>query len=431
MTEIEEWSMMQFIRSYFVEIYRLLLEMAPYLLLGFLIAGILKYSFRPGRLKHYLGGADLRSVFYASLLGVPLPLCSCGVIPTGVSLYRNGASKGAAQSFLISTPQTGVDSIMVTYSLLGLPFAIIRPLLAFVTGLFGGVASNLVEGEKPHPYANTKAEAYPRGWKKVPAMLRYAFIDFMADIAKWLVIGILIAGLISVLLPDDFFLQYLSNPYLSMLVMLAVSVPLYVCATGSVPIAAALLMKGLSPGAALVFLMAGPATNAATISVIGNTLGKRSLAVYLATILLGAFGGGILLDQFLPASWFGVYMSGDHQHQMLPVWLKTVSAIILALLIIYTLLNKMVKRLQGKPSEKDSCEAPATEGRGGGYLVMIEGMSCQHCVMNVEKGLSSLDGVTAVDVNLEAGTARVSGTPEKEAIKAAVKHSGYNVKGIL
>ncbi|MDZ7796262.1 MAG: permease [Candidatus Marinimicrobia bacterium] len=393
---------MIFLQDYLQETGRLLSEMAPYLLLGFLIAGILKYSFRPGRLRYYLGGANLRSVLYASLLGVPMPLCSCGVIPTGVSLYRNGASKGAAQSFLISTPQTGVDSIMVTYSLLGLPFAVIRPIAAFITGIFGGAATNIVEGEKPHEYADRPEEAYPQGWKKISAMLKYAYIDFMADIAKWLAIGILVAALISVLLPEDFFLQHLSNPYLSMLIMLAVSVPLYVCATGSVPIAAALLMKGLSPGAALVFLMAGPATNAATISVIGNTLGKRSLIVYLSTIILGAFAGGVILEEVLPASWFGVILTDGHQHRMLPEWLKIASAVILVILIIYTLVNKMIKKIQGKHSDNDSCDIPVKK-KSNEYFVEIEGMSCRHCVMSVKKGLSSLDGVTGVDVNLEVG----------------------------
>ncbi len=194
---------MQFIKDYIYETYHLLLEMSPYLLLGFLIAGILKFTLKPATMKHHLGKANLRSVINASLLGVPMPLCSCGVIPTGVGLYRNGASKGAAQSFLISTPQTGVDSIMITYSLLGLPFAIIRPIAAFLTGIAGGVITNKVEGEKPHEFANrTVEEDMPKGWQKIPAILKYAFIDFMADIAKWLAIGILIAGLISVVLPD-------------------------------------------------------------------------------------------------------------------------------------------------------------------------------------------------------------------------------------
>lgn len=407
-----------------------MLEMAPYLLLGFLIAGILKFTLKPGTMKRHLGEANLRSVINASLLGVPMPLCSCGVIPTGIGLYRNGASKGAAQSFLISTPQTGVDSIMITYSLLGLPFAIIRPIAAFLTGIAGGVITNKVEGEKPHEYANgTVEEDIPKGWRKIPAILKYAFIDFMDDIAKWLAIGILIAGLISVLLPDDFFMTHLSNPYLSMVVMLVASIPLYVCATSSVPIAAALILKGLSPGAALVFLMAGPATNAATISVIGNTLGKKSLIVYLGTIIVGSFAGGIILDQFFPASWFTGIIAMGHDHHMLPAWLMISSTIILTILIIYTLINKMIKKYRGNNHDCESCEVPIMSEKIN-YLVHIEGMTCQHCVMNVKKGLSSLDEVVEVDVNLETKSARVSGEVDTEKIKDTIKQLGYTVKGI-
>ncbi len=421
---------MQFIKDYIYEIYHLVLEMAPYLLLGFLIAGILKYTLKPSTMKRHLGGSNLRSAINASLLGVPMPLCSCGVIPTGVGLYRNGASKGAAQSFLISTPQTGVDSIMITYSLLGLPFAIIRPIAAFLTGIAGGVITNKVEGEKPHKYANgAPKEEMPKGWRKIPAILKYAFIDFMADIAKWLAIGILIAGLISVLLPDDFFLEYLSNPYLSMVVMLVASIPLYVCATSSVPIAAALILKGLSPGAALVFLMAGPATNAATISVIGNTLGKKSLIVYLSTIIIGSFAGGVILDQLMPASWFTGIMSMGHDHHMLPEWLMISSAIVLTILIIYTLINKLIKKIRGNDKDCETRAVPNMTEKTN-YLVHIEGMSCQHCVMNVKKGLSSLDGVTEVDVNLETKTARVIGKVDTDKIKDTINELGYTIKGI-
>lgn len=419
---------MDFITNYLNEIYQLMLEMSPYLLLGFLIAGVLKFSIRPGRLKYYLGGSDFRSVFYASLLGVPMPLCSCGVIPTGVGLYRNGASKGAAQSFLISTPQTGVDSIMVTYSLLGLPFAIIRPIAAFVTGIAGGMITNRLEGEKAHEYKNdSNTETLPQGWKKIPAMLKYAFVDFLADIAKWLLIGILIAGLISVLLPDDFFLRYLSNPYLSMLLMLAASVPLYVCATGSVPIAAVLLMKGLSPGAALVFLMAGPATNAATISVIGKTMGKKSLFVYLATIIAGSFVAGIVLNEFMPVSWFAVAQHGG-QHQMLPLWLKQISALALSALILFTVLRKAYNKFRGIP--ESNCDLPDPKQQKSEHILHIEGMSCQHCVMNVKKGLSSLDGVEDVVVNLETNSARVKGRIDMKALEKTIADLGYKLKGI-
>ncbi|MDX9779668.1 MAG: permease [bacterium] len=421
---------MEFLNRYVLEIYHLLLEMSPYLLLGFLITGIMKYSIRPARMKHYLGGANFRSVFYAALLGVPMPLCSCGVIPTGVGLYRNGASKGATQSFLISTPQTGVDSIMITYSLLGLPFAVIRPIAAFLTGIAGGLLSNRLEGEKSHQYTNGgNEEAMPRGWKKLAAIFKYAFVDFMSDIAKWLLIGILIAGLISVLLPDDFFLQYLSNPYLSMLVMLLVAAPLYVCATSSVPIAAALIMKGLSPGAALVFLMAGPATNAATIAVIGNTLGKKSLLIYMSTIIAGSFVAGTIINEWFPASWFGgIIMHGTHQH-LLPDWLTFSSALILSLLIVYVLLMKLLRKFRGGNTAETSCSIPEVSKKNE-FLIHIEGMTCQHCAMSIKKGLSSLDGVSEVVVNLESNSARVRGHIDTAQIEATIKQLGYTVKGI-
>ena len=238
----------------------LFMEMAPYLVLGFLLAGVLHVFFPKHKVHKYLGGKNLKSVINASLVGIPLPLCSCGVIPTGVSFHKNGASKGASVSFLISTPQTGVDSILATYSLMGLPFAVIRPIVALITGIIGGVATNAVD-ESPVTEAPQSAVNEIKGNKFI-AMLRYAFVDFLADIAKWLVIGLAIAAVITVMVPDSFFESYLSNPYLNMLLVLAASVPMYVCATGSIPVAMALLVKGISPGAAFVFLMAGPATNA-------------------------------------------------------------------------------------------------------------------------------------------------------------------------
>ncbi|MFA6619178.1 MAG: permease [Candidatus Neomarinimicrobiota bacterium] len=416
---------MSFINNYFHETYYLLLEMAPYLLLGFLIAGILKYYLRPSTMRRFLGGSNLRSVINAALLGVPMPLCSCGVIPTGVGLHRNGASKGAAVSFLISTPQTGVDSIMITYSLLGLPFAIIRPIVAFITGIAGGAISNKLEGSKGNSYLNeSQDDELPKGLKKIPAIFKYAFVEFLDDIAKWLIIGILIAGLISVLVPDNFFLEYLSNPYLAMVVMLLVSVPLYVCATSSVPIAAALIMKGLSPGAALVFLMAGPATNAATISVIGNALGKKTLAIYLSTIIAGSFIAGALLDNFMPGSWYSGIMSMGHEHTILPQWLMQISALVLSALLLYSLVVKLIKRFQGKPANSCEMENQKTPE----ILINIEGMSCEHCVMSVKKGLSSLDGVENVSVNLETKTARIYGVVDIDKITETIKELGYTIK---
>jgi len=239
--------MIQLAIDFFNELYFLTMEMAPYLLLGFMIAGILYGFFPKNKVQKYLGKNNLRSVINASLLGIPLPLCSCGVIPTGVSFHQNGASKGAAVSFLISTPQTGVDSIMVTYSLLGLPFAVLRPIIAFFTGIFGGWYTNRLVKKNPHEEGSIhqieEHRNYNSLYQRVYSMMKYAFVDFLQDIMRWLVIGLIIAAAISIALPDDFFTTYIGNNYLSILLVLAASVPLYVCATGSVPIAAVLLMK--------------------------------------------------------------------------------------------------------------------------------------------------------------------------------------------
>jgi len=200
---------MEIVLRFLTELWGLMLEMSPYLLLGFLFAGILYAWFPKEKVTRYLGKSNTRSVINAALLGVPLPLCSCGVIPTGISFYKSGASKGSTISFLISTPQTGVDSIMVTWSLLGLPFAIFRAIIALISGIFGGVLSNrFLSNEIKVDDTDSASVEIPRKigiW----GMLNYAFIEFMEDIVKWLVIGLFIAAALAVILPEDFFLSYL------------------------------------------------------------------------------------------------------------------------------------------------------------------------------------------------------------------------------
>ena len=275
----------------------LLNTMAPYLLLGFLLAGVI-HAYVPRRLyARYLSQPDFRSVALAALFGVPLPLCSCGVIPTAMSLRREGASKGAVTSFLIATPQTGVDSIVATYSVLGLPFAVIRPVVALVTALAGGWTVNrLTRSETDGILPAAEGGEVRRSGSRFVEALRYGFVDMIQDIGRWLVLGLLVAGLITILVPDNFFASFADKPLLNMAVVLLFSIPMYLCATGSIPIAAALMLKGLSPGAALVLLMAGPATNTASILVIGKVLGRRTLAAYLGAIVAGAVGFGLAIE---------------------------------------------------------------------------------------------------------------------------------------
>lgn len=331
------------------QIFNLVNEMSPYLLLGFLFAGIL-HVFVPGVVySRYLSGHNFRSVFYAALFGVPLPLCSCGVIPTAMGLRKEGASKGATVSFLIATPETGVDSIAATYSLMGLPFAIIRPVTAFFTSLFAGQLINTFDNtpdntpstdnytEQCHCHHNNDNTTPTSFIGKIKVALRYAFVDMMQDIGKWLVIGLVIAGLITVFVPDTFFEIFKDNTFLSMLLVLCIAIPMYICATGSIPIAVALIMKGLTPGAALVLLMAGPACNMASLLVINKTLGRKTLILYLLSIISGAIIAGTIID-CLPLEWFTpTLLKTAHVSAEGFSWFNLTCTVILALLLLNAL----------------------------------------------------------------------------------------------
>lgn len=422
--------MVDIINNYLVALWELTLEMSPYLILGFLIAGILYVYFPKEKVTKYLGKSNFWSVLNAALIGVPLPLCSCGVIPTGISFYKSGASKGSSVSFLISTPQTGVDSILATYSLLGLPFAIIRPVIALITGVFGGLITNRAEKvDAIKPDVNqTKGESH-QGEKgnKLRTMMHYAFVEFLQDISKWLIIGLLLAALMAVLIPEDFFTNYLGNEYVSMLVVLIASIPLYVCATGSVPIAAVLLMKGLSPGAAIVFLMAGPATNAATITVIGNVLGRKTLISYLASIIGGALLFGVIVNEFVPREWFisGItHIHDGHGSHLLPAWLKLTSS----LLLIAFLLNGYIQKYLSHKKINQSIKRTVNDMTE--KTIKVSGMTCNHCKANVENNLSALEGIENIEIDLESGKVKMAGDDiDLGVVKNKVESIGYQYDG--
>lgn len=418
----------EIVGSYLNELVGLVNEMSPYLLLGFLFAGVLRVVFPRQVITRYMGKQNFRSVFNASLLGVPMPLCSCGVLPAGVGFYRNGASRGPTISFLISTPQTGVDSILATYSLLGLPLAIIRPLVALFTGILGGVLGNAVErnGQEKAHRKGAGEESYERSLRE---LFRYGFVELVRDILKWLVIGMLVAALLAVLIPADFFTSTISSEYLAMLLMVAASVPLYICATGSIPIAAVLMMKGLAPGAALVLLMAGPATNIATMAVIGNTLGKRSLWVYLSTIIGGALFFGILINEFLPREWFtGALPSMMHKHDHGTGWFKwTSSALLVALM-----LNAFVQGLLSVRRESKKNQEKTIRMKTNIQEYRVEGMTCDHCKATVEKGLSDIPGVSEVLADRENKQVRIQAESiSDEQIRETIERLGYSYGGKL
>lgn len=470
-------------------------EMSPYLLLGFLLAGLM-HAFVPGQLySRYLSAPTWRSVVNAALLGIPLPLCSCGVIPTAMSLRREGASKGATTSFLVATPQTGVDSIIATYSLMGLPFAIVRPIAALCTALFGGVMVNIFDKDADgktalaetdadhaaddHRHAHeahthgscgcgdgdcgcdaTKAEHAATFGGRIVEALHYAFVDMMGDIGKWLVIGLVVAGLITVFVPTSFFAIFEGNSLLSMLLVLCLAVPMYLCATGSIPIAVALMLKGLTPGAGLVMLMAGPASNVASILVIRKVLGPRTQMIYLGSIILGAVAFGLAIDHLLPTEWFVSSLVHEdaccHEETS---WFSWMCTAVLGVLLFYALvvrpcLHRAHQHTHGHAEGccccgdcacecgEDHCDccndnsctsSSADEALAATRvetLLVVSGMNCSHCCAAVERALLSVPGVETVSVDLQSREARVVGSADGAALQGAVESVGFDVESV-
>ena len=402
--------------SFLVSLLHVVGEMSPYLLLGFLIAGILHVYVPAGFYRRYLSRDNKWAFLWAALLGIPLPLCSCGVIPTAIGLRRENASRGAVASFLIATPQTGIDSILATFSLLGLGFAVVRPVAALVTGVCGGLLVNALGGEEETvsaPAADGKAESGSRPLR----VLKYAFLDMLQDIGGRLVIGLVLAAVIQVAVPDDFFLRFGTEPLLQMLVILAVAVPMYICSTGSIPVAAALMLKGLSPGAALVMLMAGPAVNLASILVVRKALGARFTAIYLGTIVCFSVLFGLLVNAIglpvRPLSAAGACCSAE----ALPGPFKLVCASVLSILIIIALTMKLFDRFRHKAQEADTT------------VYSVEGMHCSHCEAAVCRAVEDVPDVESAKASASAKRLVIKGPASEESIRAAVESAGYTFKG--
>ncbi len=304
------WNALQRI---FTESWGILADSAPYILFGLAAAGVIKALLPEEKILAHLGKGARGAVLKASILGIPLPLCSCGVIPVAVDLRRRGAGRGASTAFLVSVPETGVDSIAISFALLGPVLAVIRPVAAFVTATVTGLLVDRLPAESPDPPKPRKAcscsghdscahSASPPLLLRLAAGIRYAFGELLRDIGGWLLLGILISGVITALIPDDLAALVFAHEAWSLLVMLVIGIPLYICASASTPIAAALILKGLSPGAALVFLLAGPATNMATLTVVQRFWGKAVTAVYIATVAASSLAIGWLTNRLYEAA---------------------------------------------------------------------------------------------------------------------------------
>lgn len=388
---------MHYIQQVIFDIWNMLTVAAPFILFGFLAAGLIHTFVKAERIVALVGKRSWKSVLIASLCGVPLPLCSCSVLPTAATLREKGASKGATTSFLISTPETGVDSIALTYGMMGGWMAFLRPVSAAITALSAGLAVNALGGdENAEPFEKpktscchseepkedchkeeAKSECCSGQQKEEPkqeccssqqkeepakksccggsqpkqqawwqATLHYSFVQLSDNLAKWLAIGFVLSGLIASFIPASLFESWAGQGFTSLVLMLAVSMPFYICASGSTPMAAAMLMKGLSPGAAVVFLLAGPATNLAALPVLYKILGKRSTVIYLASIFVMTLAVGMVINLLFTADYFTLNIGHEHASEY-SVW-NTVCAAVLALLILKGLCKKIpfVQKLQ-------------------------------------------------------------------------------------
>ncbi len=449
------------------EIWGIYLEIAPYLFIGLTFAGLMHILLKGDFILKHLGKANIWSIIKAAIFGVPLPLCSCGVVPTAMHLKRKGASNGAIISFLTSTPQTGIDSIIPTFGMLGWFMGIYRPVTALLMGIITGVATNKIKtNEKPaqieanaqscclvcecddphcthpsHPWnrqkiktgeisnssevsceCSSETHAHSSDHQKniFIKFINYAYGDFIDDISTQLVVGIIIAGIITWLIPDGFFEQYGGKGFPGMLLMIIVGLPMYVCATGSIPIAVSLIMKGISPGAAFVFLVVGPATNAASLTVIAGSLGKKITAVYVAVLTLCALFFGTLLNVLVNE--FGIIVNVHHlAHNMDRAILLDIITVIFSIILILSFWRKY------KPRKT------VTEQKTGGSEMrkyVIEDMHCNHCVKAIQSAVEDLHGVENLRIDLAQKLLEVRGEVKNEQIVAAVQGIGYKIKKI-
>jgi uncharacterized membrane protein YraQ (UPF0718 family)/copper chaperone CopZ len=392
-------------------IWNILLSLAPWLLLGTVVAGLLHGLLPANLIRQHLRGRG--GVVKAVMIGVPMPLCSCGVIPAGIGLREDGASRGSAIGFLISTPQTGVDSILVSASFLGWPFALFKVGSAALTGLIGGWLTDRVVPEETNE-PSTSLETESKASRSVSAMVEHGLF-LLRSIWRWLVVGILVSAAIDVFVPD----QALAGVgaygiVVAALATLVIALPLYVCATASVPIAAALVASGFPTGAALVFLMAGPATNVATMGAVYRSFGKRTLAVYLSTVIVGSVGLGVAFDWLLGSAAVSGVASAAHEHAS---WWEVLSVIVVVALLAWFAAQDAARWWSGRGMHSSSS--------AGVHEIGVEGMSCGNCVDRLEKALRETEGVDEARVTLEPGQAVVRGSIDERRLREVVQNTGF------
>lgn len=396
------------------ELWSISLALGPWLLLGAALSGVLHVVLGPDFARRRLRGT--KGVITAVAIGVPLPLCSCGVIPAALSLRKDGASRGAAIGFLVATPQTGVDSIMVSGTMLGWPFALWKVGSALVTGLVAGL---MVESTERDDTSETPAETTPAPRERgIRAAMLHA-VELIRTIWRELAVGIVVSAAISVWVPPSSLAAIAALPLpLVLLATLAIAAPLYVCATASVPIAASLVSGGFPPAAALVFLMAGPATNVATIGAVGRAFGRRALAIYLGTIVVGALLLAWAFDAVLGTA--GQMAAAAHLHGS-SSWIEVLSALLLLGLLASFAFADGQRWLRRRAMQQ-----PATDPRAPLEIAVgVVGMRCEGCVAHLEHTLVADPGVVGCAVTLEPARAVVRGTVDEARVRELVREAGY------
>jgi hypothetical protein len=365
---------MEVVEGFLENLWAVVLEASPWLLVGLVVSGLIKAWLPTALMSRWLGGRGVGSVVRAAVIGTPLPLCSCSVIPAAVTLRRGGASKGATVSFLIATPENGADSIALSYALLGPFLTVVRPVAALVSAIGAGVLTSAMEKERPREAmragvggevdaaalagedssccarqcccepqtAAVGGDAFKGPLKKLWGGMRYAAVDLLGDILPWLALGLVLAAVINTLVPAGAMAQWGSGLG-AMVGVLLIGVPMYICATASTPVAAAMLLAGVSPGTVLVFLLAGPATNLGTIGIVRRELGGRSLAAYLLGVTVGSLAMGLVTDWVVRLWGIDVVAQAAEGGEMLPEWLAISSAIVLGLLAAQQVARRLAR----------------------------------------------------------------------------------------
>jgi uncharacterized protein len=400
------------------ETVRLFMEISPYLLVGFFFAGLLHTLLGEKYIKKHFAISGLWSTIKAAIFGVPLPVCSCGVIPLAESLRKDGASKSATMSFLVSTPSSGVDSILATYALMGPVYAVFRPIASFLSGILVGVVTHFAGSEKDNKRHSPITPNKKESKKSVKEVFEYGFKVIPSEIAKWLLIGVIIGGAISAVVPANFGEKYLlGNPVLNYVVILLISLPLYVCATGSIPIAASLIAKGVLPGAALAFLIAGPATNTVTISFVYKKMGRKVAALYVISIIIVSVVTGLIFDAVMlggETEMGPIALGGAH----LPHYIELLCALVMALVFLNAkydfsrTITMFIRRNENM------------EGRTI-HTIKVPDMTCRHCQMKISNALQEIPEIKSVSIDLGKQEVSVESSLLRETIVERIKQEGY------